>query len=134
MSAAIRLASSGEIAEGLLHDEREQEDVSIVLVSTAPPAPISTALQSLRVMGREGNMVSIGELVRADLVTEDKSIYRKNLMPVVYVTGGRRRRNREPCYAMLKLGPGARTDASSRKVTRSNSTLRRNRFARTATR
>jgi len=100
----IRLASAGE-SEGLLHDEREPEDVSVVLGLNRATRSDLDRLQSLRVMGREGNMVSIGELVRADLVTEDKSIYRKNLMPVVYVTADVAGAIESPVYAMLKLGP-----------------------------
>ena len=101
---AIRLASAGE-SEGLLHDEREQEDVPIVLRLNRATRSNLDRLQSLRVTGREGNMVSIGELVRAELVTEDKSIYHKNLMPVVYVTADVAGTIESPVYAMLKLGP-----------------------------
>jgi multidrug efflux pump subunit AcrB len=48
---------------------------------------------------------SIGELVRSELVTEDKSIYHKNLMPVVYVTADVAGAIESPVYAILKLGP-----------------------------
>jgi len=49
--------------------------------------------------------VSVGELVRAELVTEEKSIYHKNLMPVVYVTADVAGAIESPVYAILKLGP-----------------------------
>ena len=101
---AIRLASAGE-AEGLLHDERETEDVPIVLRLDRATRSDLDRLQNLQVMGREGNLVSLGELVRPELVTEDKSIYHKNLMPVVYVTADVAGAIESPVYAIAKLGP-----------------------------
>jgi multidrug efflux pump subunit AcrB len=101
---ALRLASAGE-PEGLLHDEREKEDVPVVLRLDRATRSDLDRLQSLRVVGREGNLVSIGELVRVELVTEDKSIYHKNLMPVVYVTADVAGAIESPVYAILKLGP-----------------------------
>jgi multidrug efflux pump subunit AcrB len=56
-------------------------------------------------MGREGNLVSVGELVRPERVTADKSIFHKNLMPVVYVTADVAGAIESPVYAILKLGP-----------------------------
>ncbi len=101
---ALRLASAGETA-GLVHDEREKEDVPIVLRLDRPARSDLDRLQSVRVMGRDGNLVSVGELVRAETVTADKSIYHKNLMPVVYVTADVAGAIESPVYAILKLGP-----------------------------
>jgi multidrug efflux pump subunit AcrB len=101
---ALRLATAGE-SEGLLHDEREQEDVPIVLRLDRATRSDLDRLRSLRVTGREGNLVSVGELVSAEPVVEDKSIYHKNLMPVVYVTADVAGAIESPVYAMLKLGP-----------------------------
>ena len=101
---ALRLASAGE-SEGLLHDEREKEDVPVVLRLDRATRSDLDRLQSVRVTGREGNLVSIGELVRPELVTAEKSIYHKNLMPVVYVTADVAGAIESPVYAILKLGP-----------------------------
>ena len=101
---ALRLASAGE-REGLVHDEREKEDVPIVLQLDRVARSDLDRLQSVRVTGREGNLVSIGELVRAELVTSEKSIFHKNLMPVVYVTADVAGAIESPVYAILKLGP-----------------------------
>jgi multidrug efflux pump subunit AcrB len=49
--------------------------------------------------------VAVGELVRTERSIEDKSIYHKNLMPVVYVTADVAGEIESPVYAMLKLGP-----------------------------
>jgi len=101
---ALHLASAGE-NEGLLHDEREKEDVPVVLRLDRATRSDLDRLQSVHVTGREGNLVSVGELVRAELVTEEKSIYHKNLMPVVYVTADVAGAIESPVYAILKLGP-----------------------------
>jgi multidrug efflux pump subunit AcrB len=104
IARAIRLASAGE-TEGLVHDDREKEDVPIVLRLDRATRSDIERLRAVRIAGREGNMVSMSELVRAELVTEDKSIYHKNLMPVVYVTADVAGAIESPVYAILKLGP-----------------------------
>ena len=101
---ALRLASAGE-SVGLVHDEREKEDVPIVLRLDRAARSDLDRLQSVRVMGREGNLLGLGEVVRPELVTADKSIYHKNLMPVVYVTADVAGAIESPVYAILALGP-----------------------------
>jgi multidrug efflux pump subunit AcrB len=100
----LRLAAAGE-AQGLVHDEREKEDVSIVLRLDRATRSDLDRLQGVRLTGRDGNLVSIGELVHPVLVTEDKSILHKNLMPVVYVTADVAGPIESPVYAILQLGP-----------------------------
>jgi len=104
VARTIHLASTGE-SEGLLHDEREKEDVSVVLRLDRATRSDLERMQSLRLVGLDGNLVSVGELVRPELITEDKSIYHKNLMPVVYVTADVAGEIESPVYAILKLGP-----------------------------
>ena len=101
---ALRVASTGETA-GLLHDERESEDVPIVLRLDRATRSNLERLENVRVAGRSGNLVSVGELVRHELVTSEKSIYHKNLMPVVYVTADVAGAIESPVYAITKLGP-----------------------------
>jgi multidrug efflux pump subunit AcrB len=48
-------------------------------------------------------MVPLGELVRVEEQIADKSIYHKNLMPVVYVTGDVAGTVESPVYAILEL-------------------------------
>ncbi len=50
-------------------------------------------------------MVSIGDLTEIELVKEDKSIYHKNLLPVVYVTADVAGEIESPVYAILNLSP-----------------------------
>jgi multidrug efflux pump subunit AcrB len=101
---ALRLAAAGEAA-GLVHDEREKEDVPILLRLDRATRSDLERLEGVRLTGRDGNLISIGELVHPVLITEDKSIFHKNLMPVVYVTADVAGAIESPVYAMLELGP-----------------------------
>jgi multidrug efflux pump subunit AcrB len=102
VDATLRLAVEGTEV-GLLHQPREQEDVPILL--RLPPAERSRveALRQIRVAGRQGNLVPLGELVRVEEETAEKSIYHKNLMPVVYVTADVAGKVESPVYAILNL-------------------------------
>lgn len=101
---ALRLAAGGE-TEGLVHDEREKEDVPIVVRLNRATRSDLDRLQSVRLSGRNGTLVSMGELVHPQLVSEDKSIFHTNLMPVVYVTADVAGKIESPVYAILALGP-----------------------------
>jgi multidrug efflux pump subunit AcrB len=101
---ALRLAAAGE-PNGVLHDEREKAEVPIVLQLDRATRSDLERLRGLKLTGREGNLVSVGELVRPVTVVEDKSIYHKNLMPVVYVTGDVAGQIESPVYAIQALGP-----------------------------
>jgi multidrug efflux pump subunit AcrB len=100
----LNLASLGESA-GLLHDEDEKADVPIVLRLDRAARSNLERLQSIRVAGREGNLVSLGELIHVETVSSERSIYHKNLMPVVYVTADVAGAIESPVYAILDLGP-----------------------------
>jgi multidrug efflux pump subunit AcrB len=60
-------------------------------------------LKQLRVMGRQGNLVPLSEVTRVVEETAGKSIYHKNLMPVVYVTADVAGAVESPVYAILKI-------------------------------
>jgi multidrug efflux pump subunit AcrB len=100
---ADRIAQTLKIAEegmqvGLIHQPKEKEDVDIVV--RLPEAQRSSVndLLALHVQG-----VPLGELVKSKPTLADKSIYHKNLMPVVYVTGDVSGAEESPVYAILKL-------------------------------
>jgi multidrug efflux pump subunit AcrB len=88
---------------GLLHAPREQEDVPLVLeVPRAYRADTETLL-GLRVPAASGAMVPLRELVRVERTLEDQSIYHKNLLPVVYVTGDVSGGAESSAYAVLAM-------------------------------
>jgi multidrug efflux pump subunit AcrB len=102
IDTTLRLALSGMNA-GLLHDEREAEDVAIrVEVPRALRSSVN-ALRALNVTGTGGKLVPLGTLVTIAETTAPKSIYHKNLMPVVYVTADVAGSEESPVYAILKL-------------------------------
>jgi multidrug efflux pump subunit AcrB len=101
---AVALATSGDPA-GLLHQEKAQEDVPILLrLDRATRSDLSQVL-GLRIASEGGSLVSIGELASLERVEEDKSIFHKNLLPVVYVTADVAGAIESPVYAIRKLGP-----------------------------
>jgi multidrug efflux pump subunit AcrB len=100
----LRLGSAGEQV-GLVHDVDEKEDVAIVLRLDRATRSDVDRLLALRVAGADGALVGIAELVHPERTVEDKSIYHKNLMPVVYVTADVAGVIESPVYAILGLGP-----------------------------
>ncbi|HXV64700.1 MAG TPA: efflux RND transporter permease subunit [Vicinamibacteria bacterium] len=107
VARAVRLATAGE-SVGLLHDERSQEDVPLMLRLDRATRSDLDELLSLRVRSESGAIVPVGELATVERVTADRSIYHKNLLPVVYVTADVAGAIESPVYAILKLAPEIR--------------------------
>jgi multidrug efflux pump subunit AcrB len=100
----LRLATSGR-SVGLLHQDREREDVPITLrLDRARRSDVDELLR-LRVATSSGELVSIADVTTPTLVSVEPSIYHKNLLPVVYVTADVAGEIESPVYAMLKLSP-----------------------------
>ncbi|HYL37731.1 MAG TPA: efflux RND transporter permease subunit, partial [Bryobacteraceae bacterium] len=104
VAQVLRMASAGDTV-GLLHAEREKEDVPITVRLTRAQRSDIERLRGLKLRGRGGNLVTLGELARVSEAIEDKSIYHKNLMPVTYVTADLAGVIESPVYAMLRVGP-----------------------------
>jgi multidrug efflux pump subunit AcrB len=100
----MQVASAG-YAAGLLHQDAEKEDVALTIRLDRASRSDLERIQSLKIAGRNGHLVALGELVHVTKVVEDKSIYHKNLMPVTYVTADIAGEIESPVYAVLKLGP-----------------------------
>ena len=104
IARAMQVASGGYQA-GLLHQDAEKEDVSLTVRLDRATRSDIERIQSLKIAGRNGRTISLGELVHTETVVEDKSIYHKNLLPVTYVTADIAGEIESPVYAVLKLGP-----------------------------
>ncbi|MFB3905821.1 MAG: efflux RND transporter permease subunit [Acidobacteriota bacterium] len=91
------------MSAGLLHQAQEKEDVAIFLRLAQEERSSIEDLKQIKVMGHNGSLVPLGELVTIQKTVQDKSIYHKNLMPVVYVTADVAGREESPIYAMMKL-------------------------------
>jgi multidrug efflux pump subunit AcrB len=102
VSRTLRLAVGGEQV-GLLHDDSSKEDVAILLRVDRARRSDLEQLQALRVKGVSGNLIALSELVRSEVRFTDKSIYHKNLMPVVYVTGDVAGQLESPVYAIQQM-------------------------------
>jgi len=93
----------GGMGVGLVHQPQEKEDVDIFLRLPRSERSGIESLKEVKVAGAQGSMVSLGQLVKVEEVTQDKSIYHKNLMPVVYVTGDAGGRGESPVYVIFNL-------------------------------
>src|SRR5215813_332873 len=106
VAQTLRLAVGG-ISSGLIHipqeKPQEKEDVPIALRLARAERSSVEDLKQIKVIGRQGNLVPLGELVRVDEGIAEKSIYHKNLMPVTYVTGDVAGGAESPVYAILML-------------------------------
>jgi multidrug efflux pump subunit AcrB len=102
VATTLRIAVEG-LSAGLLHQASEKEDVPITLRLARSGRSSVDDLKQIKVMGTRGNLVPLGELVHVDEQIADKSIYHKNLMPVVYVTADVAGKVESPVYAILNL-------------------------------
>jgi multidrug efflux pump subunit AcrB len=102
IAATLEVALGGRVV-GLLHEPRAKEDVPIYVRLGRDERSSVADLRELAMMGAGGALVPLGELVRVVETTEDHSIYHKNLMPVIYVTGDVAGAAESPVYAILGL-------------------------------
>ncbi|HSE26513.1 MAG TPA: efflux RND transporter permease subunit, partial [Pyrinomonadaceae bacterium] len=102
VAATLRIAVEG-VEAGLAHLPREKEDVPIFLRLPLADRSSINDLERIKVAGQRGSLVPLGELVKAEKRVNEQSIYHKNLMPVVYVTGDVAGEEESPVYAILKL-------------------------------
>ncbi|MCX7991942.1 MAG: efflux RND transporter permease subunit, partial [Proteobacteria bacterium] len=98
----VNTAFNGAVA-GLMHNPYEKEDAEIFV---KVPKEYRTSLNnilSLRVRSSNGTLIPLRELVTIENKIVDKSIYRKNLKRVVYVTADVSGKEESPVYAIMKL-------------------------------
>ena len=94
----------GGMPVGLLHDPKEKEDVPVLLRVPRAKRSALRDIQALRIQNRAGMLIPLKELTHVKKTIIDKSIYHKNLMPVVYVFGDVAGQEESPVYAILKMG------------------------------
>jgi multidrug efflux pump subunit AcrB len=102
VTRAVEIGLHGEEA-GLLHTPASREDIPIrVRLGRADRSGIDQ-LGSLKLPTAGGGQVSLREVTNTTQTTIDSSIYRKNMQPVVYVTGDVAGEEESPVYAILKM-------------------------------
>jgi len=99
---ALALALSGTQV-GLLHDQAAREPVPAIVEVDRADRSSEQGLESIRLPGADGAMVSLRELVIVEHKTIERSIYHKNLHRVVYVTGDVAGAEESPVYAIMKM-------------------------------
>ncbi|HUM09739.1 MAG TPA: efflux RND transporter permease subunit [Myxococcaceae bacterium] len=103
VARTLRVAVGGESVGGL-HVPGDQEDVDIVLDLPRMQRTRTADLLSIQIPdGRGQAMIPLSELVRVEGTSEDRSIYHKNLLPVVYVTGDVAGAAGSAAYAILEM-------------------------------
>ena len=110
IARTIRTAVSGAKVD-LLHQPADREDVDIVLELPRPLRGRAGDLLALQVRSdhddivRAGErpLVPLGELVSLEPAAGERNLYRKNLRPVIYVTGDVAGKVASPAYALFAM-------------------------------
>jgi len=102
VNTTVRVALEG-MGVGLIHPPAEKEDVPIFVRLGRGERSGIERIKEIKVAGKDGDLVSLGELVHVQENVQDKSIYHKNLMPVVYVTGDVGGKAESPVYVIFAL-------------------------------
>ena len=102
VTQTVQIALNGASA-GLLHDSVAREDLPIEVRLARPDRSGIEDLENLKLPSASGGEISLREVTRIQQTTIDQSIYRKNLRPVVYVTGDVAGQIESPVYAILKM-------------------------------
>lgn len=105
IARAVAMGLSGRSVD-LFHQPRDQEEIDLVLqLPQAQRARVDNLLGiSLRTGGDpQAPLVPLRELVRVSEQPVDQPIYRKNLKPVIYVTGDVAGAAESPIYPILAM-------------------------------
>jgi multidrug efflux pump subunit AcrB len=102
VTRTLQVGLSGSDA-GLLHDPQSREDVPIKVRLSRPDRSGIQDLENLKLPTPSGGQIALQEVTNLQQTTIDTSVYRKNLQPVVYVTGDVAGGEESPVYAIMKM-------------------------------
>jgi len=102
IARTLQLVLEGQTV-GLLHKSLEKEDVSIVLQPSLATRAGVDRLGAFKVPAADGSLVDLASLLRVRETQVDRSIYHKNLMPVIHVTADVAGAKESPVYAILEM-------------------------------
>jgi multidrug efflux pump subunit AcrB len=98
----LRIALTGAEA-GLIHAPPEKEDLNILVRLPLGERAGIERLTAVKVSSAQGSLIALSDLVVPKETRADRSIYHKNLMPVVYVIGDVAGVKESPVYAILEM-------------------------------
>ncbi|MBK5103884.1 MAG: efflux RND transporter permease subunit, partial [Burkholderiales bacterium] len=100
--AVVRMGLAGEDVTPL-HDSGAKYEVPVRVL--LPPAQASRveSLLRLKVRAAGGALIPLSELVHAESVARDTTVYHKDLLPVVYVFGDMAGKLDSPLYGMFDI-------------------------------
>jgi multidrug efflux pump subunit AcrB len=111
IAQTLRLAVSG-IQVDIAHRANEREDIALMLELPRSQKTSSNDLLGLQIRAADARtagkeyappLIPLSELVRVEERVADKTIYRKNLMPVTYVIGDVAGEIESPVYAIQAM-------------------------------
>ncbi len=88
---------------GLLHDPQSREDIPIEVRLARPDRSGIEDLENIKLPTASGGQIALQEVTHLQQTAIDSSVYRKNLRPVVYVTGDVAGGEESPVYAIMKM-------------------------------
>jgi multidrug efflux pump subunit AcrB len=100
--AAVSTALGGEDL-GFLHDPYVKYPVAIRMELPASDKADLDQVVALRLRAADGSLVALSELVSIEQSSIERSIYHKDLLPVVFVTGDMAGKLDSPLYGMATL-------------------------------
>ncbi|MFI5248179.1 MAG: efflux RND transporter permease subunit, partial [Nitrospirales bacterium] len=102
VSRTLQVGLSGASA-GLLHDPQSREDIPIEVRLARSDRSGIEDLGNIKLPTASGGQIALQEVTNLQQTTIDTSVYRKNLQPVVYVTGDVAGGEESPVYAIMKM-------------------------------
>ncbi len=105
ITQAVEMGLSGRSID-LLHQPRDKEEIDIVLQLPQSQRARVDSLLNIALhpaMNPRAPLVPLRELVRVSELPVEQPIYRKNLKPVIYVTGDVAGSAESPVYPILKM-------------------------------
>ncbi|MDJ0750545.1 MAG: efflux RND transporter permease subunit [Woeseiaceae bacterium] len=99
---ALEMALNGEDVSYLRNGFQKYPVPVRLELPVADKAELDSLLM-LRVAGRDGNLVPLAEIVSVEDSEWDQTIYHKDLLPVVFVTGDMAGRFDSPLYGMFSM-------------------------------
>ncbi len=97
---AVRMGLAGEDVTPV-HNAESKFEIPVRVMLPADRQSSLEALLKLRVRSREGQLVPVSELVEVREKSREKTIYHKDLLPVVYVFGDMGGKLDSPLYGMF---------------------------------